>query len=94
MESNLDVSVLVHELDAAIKALEVASDDAGHNFEDDVIFHSSFFVLVDEILKYNSDGSHNSNDESSPSEGSQMVSESPLDRDKDTHWFITLFTFI
>jgi hypothetical protein len=94
MEGNLDISVLVHEFDAAIKALKVASDNAGNNFEDNVIFHASFLILVDEVLKYNSDCSHNGNNESSPSEGSQMISESPLDRDQDTCWFITLFAFI
>ena len=78
MKSNLDVCVLVHEFNAAIQALEAASDDASNNLEDNVIFHLSLFILIDNIFENNSNGSDHSNKECSPSKGSKMESESPL----------------
>jgi len=78
VKSNLDICVLVHEFNAAIKALEAASDDASNNLEDNVIFHLGFFILIHNIFENDSNGSDDSNKECSPSEGSKMESESPL----------------
>jgi len=78
VKSNLDICVLIHEFDAAIQALEATSDDAGNNLEDNVIFRRGLFILIDNIFENDSNGSNDSNKECSPSEGSKMESESPL----------------
>ena len=60
VKSNLNVGVFVHEFHAAIKALEVASDNACDDLENNVVFHASLFVLVYAVLEDNPDGGHNS----------------------------------
>jgi hypothetical protein len=66
VKSNLDVSIFVDELNAHIEAFQDASDVASHALENDVVFHASFFILVNDVLKDNSDHSDHSNEESTP----------------------------
>ena len=54
MKSNLNVSVLVHEFDTAVEALQIASDTAFNNVPNDIVCFVGLFVLIDEILKQNS----------------------------------------
>jgi len=80
VKSYLNVSVLVHEFDTAIKAFEVASDAAFHNIPNNVISTASLFVLIDKVLKCNSNHGYDSNNESTPCERSQVISENPFNR--------------
>jgi hypothetical protein len=61
VESNLDVSIFVHELDAAIQTLKVAPNDASNYLEHNVILQLGFLILVYKVFKNYSDCSHNSN---------------------------------
>ena len=78
MKSYLDVGVLVHEFNAAVKALQIASNTAFQNVPNDIISWVSLFILIDEILKCDSNHCYDSDNESSPCERSQVVSENPF----------------
>lgn len=51
MKCHLDVSILVHEFDTAVEALQIASDAAFDNVPNDVVCFVGLFILIDEILK-------------------------------------------
>ena len=70
VKSNLDVSVLVHEFNATVEALQVASNTAFQNVPNDIISWVGFFILIDEILESDSDHSNDSDNESTPCERS------------------------
>jgi len=78
VKSNLNVSVFVHKFDTAIKAFEVASNAAFNNIPNNVFFVSSLFILIDKVLKCNSDHCDDSDNERAPCERSQMISENPF----------------
>ena len=90
MKGNLDISILVDEFDAHIEAFQNASDVARDAFENDIVFHLCFFILVYDIFKDNSDHGDDSNEECSKGKGSKMVSKSPLDGNTYSDWALIL----
>lgn len=70
VKSDLDVGVLVHEFNAAVEAFQVASNTAFQNVPNDITSWVGLFILIDEILKSDSDHSYDSNKESTPCERS------------------------
>lgn len=65
MQGDLDVSVLVNELDAAIKALSDASDTTLGGFPDTIFALAGvcLLILIDQVLADHSDHGDNSEQE-------------------------------
>ena len=67
MKGDLNVSVFGNKLNTLVKAPEDASCDAFKSFVNWIFFVSNFFILVNDILKDDSDHLNNSDQERSES---------------------------
>lgn len=94
MKCDLNVSIFVHELNAAIKTFKIASNAACNDLKNNVILHLSLLILIYKILENDSDCGYNSYKERSPCEGSQMISKSPLDGNQYSIWLVTTLSLI
>ena len=75
-KSNLDVGVLVDEFDKSVEAIEAASDAAGNDLDNGVLWVSLFHLLIDEF-EGNPDDPNDSKDERAKGKRSKIVSEGP-----------------
>ena len=84
MKGNLNVSVLCNELYVLIQAPQDASNHTLESFVNSILFVANLLILVNNILKDQSDESNECYEEGTHSNRATMVPDSPLERSADT----------